>query len=73
MKVVVRVTPDSRKETIHEDGRGMLVMHVRARAQDNMANKRAVTLLARHLKVSPSRVRLIAGHRAQKKTFELQS
>jgi uncharacterized protein YggU (UPF0235/DUF167 family) len=72
MRVVVHVTPDSRKESIAVGKRGAIEIHVREPAQENRANKRTTVLLTRHLKVPAESVRLVAGHRAQKKTFELQ-
>lgn len=70
MKVVVKVWPGSPKERVLES-EGVLELYIRDPAQNNMANKRVKTILARRFGTSESNVRLMTGARARKKTYEV--
>ncbi|BBY83820.1 DUF167 domain-containing protein [Mycolicibacterium pulveris] len=70
--VVVRVKPGSRKGPLVETGDdGSLTIYVKERAVDGKANEAVVKVLARHLGVAPSRVRLVSGRTARIKRFRI--
>jgi len=70
MFIKIKVFPDSPKELI-EDRNSKLYFFVKQSATQNQANIAASKLLARHLGIPERKVRLIIGHHAQNKTFEI--
>lgn len=72
MIVSVRVKPGSAKGPLVEVGDdGQLTVYVRERPVDGKATKAVVRLLAEHLGVAPSRVRLVSGAASRIKRFEI--
>ncbi|MCV7279364.1 DUF167 domain-containing protein [Mycolicibacterium flavescens] len=72
MIVTVRVKPGSAKGPLVESGDdGDLTVYVRERPVDGKATKAVVKLLAEHLGVAPSRVRLVSGAASRIKRFEI--
>ncbi|MFC9787590.1 DUF167 domain-containing protein [Rhodococcus sp. NPDC127528] len=71
--VAAQIKPNSKKgplvETLDD---GTLLLYVRAPAVEGKANKAAEELLARHLGLSKSAVRLISGATSRHKRFEVQ-
>lgn len=47
------------------------VLRVRERAIDGAANEACIQALAQVLRVAPSRITLLRGHRARRKTFAI--
>ncbi|MBD8478680.1 DUF167 family protein [Microbacterium sp. CFBP 8794] len=72
MQLTVFVKPGSRRGPLVEDGPDGLVVHVRERAVDGAANAGAARVLAAHFDVAPSRVRVVRGHTARVKRFEVE-
>lgn len=72
MIIAVLVKPGSRKGPLVEVGAdGELTIYVPERAVDGKANEAVVKLLAGHLGVANSRVRLISGATARRKRFRI--
>ncbi|CAN5289480.1 DUF167 domain-containing protein [soil metagenome] len=72
MIIAVRVKPGSRKGPLVEaDVDGGLTIYVPERAVDGKANEAVTKLLAEHLGVASSRVRLISGATARMKRFRI--
>lgn len=70
--MAVLVKPGSRKGPLVETGDdGVLVLYVREPAVEGRATKAAGELLARHLGVPKSRVRLVSGATARHKRFRV--
>ncbi|WP_166443440.1 DUF167 domain-containing protein [Tsukamurella sputi] len=68
--VTCTIKPGSRKGPVVEIGDdGALTLFVREPATEGKANRAAVGLLAAHLGVPKSRVRLIAGQTSRLKRF----
>lgn len=68
--VVCVIKPGSRKgPAVEVAGDGSLTLYVRAPAVDGKANDAAVALLAEHLDVPKSAVRLVAGRTSRLKRF----
>ncbi|MGV0645011.1 DUF167 domain-containing protein [Mycolicibacterium sp. XJ879] len=71
--LVVRVKPGSRKGPLVEVGDdGSTTIYVQERAVDGKANEAVTKVLAGHLGVPPSRVRLISGKTTRTKRFRVE-
>jgi hypothetical protein len=71
MKILVRVKPNSREETLTALADGSWLAKVKAPAQEGKANAALVALLAKHFAVSKSQVSLVVGQRGRQKIFEI--
>ena len=71
MKVLVKVTPNSRVEGITLDDTRLLVK-VKEPPREGKANRAVVRLLAEYYKVSPSSVRIISGFGSRNKVIEIE-
>lgn len=71
MKVIVRVTPKSRREHFAVAPNGEFKAMVREMPERNEANDRVQQLVARHFNVPLTSVRFLTGQRSRKKTFEV--
>jgi uncharacterized protein len=70
--ISVRVKPASKKGPLVEIGPlGELTVYVRERAVDGKANAAVISVLAEHLGVARSRVRLVSGATARTKRFRV--
>ena len=71
MKISVRIKPNSRhrEEVVKIDD--TLTVYVKAPAIEGRANAAAIKLLARHFKVSTSKVKLVHGATSKYKIFEI--
>lgn len=58
----MHVMPESKREHVEERARNSYVVSVKEPAERNLANKSAVRLLAKHLKIPAAKVRIISGH-----------
>ena len=71
--VVVRIKPGSRKGPLVEVGDdGELTIYVRERAVEGKANEAVIKLLAAHLDVPRSRLKLVSGATSRVKRFRLK-
>ncbi len=72
MKISVLLKPNSRhlEEVITNDD-GSLTIYTKAPAIEGRANLAAVKLLAKHLGVAPSKVKLLRGTSSKYKIFEI--
>ncbi|MFZ2593273.1 MAG: DUF167 domain-containing protein [Minisyncoccia bacterium] len=65
----VKAYPEARKEVWQQVQELQFDAYVKEPAQDNRANKRIVTLIARHFSVPLQNVRMLTGARTRGKTF----
>jgi uncharacterized protein YggU (UPF0235/DUF167 family) len=70
--VRVKAFPDSPKESIEETAPGSFRIFVREPAERNEANRRILEVLALHLGLPPSRLRMIKGHKEPAKLIEIR-
>jgi uncharacterized protein YggU (UPF0235/DUF167 family) len=68
----VKAFPDAPHEHFEENEKGTYRIFVREPAQDNRANKRITFLVAQHLQIEPSLVRMIRGHKGTSKLLEIR-
>jgi len=74
MYVKVRALPGAKKERIIEmDDRRELTIHVREPAQQNMANRRIIEILAERFSVPPRTIQMLSGFRSPNKVFSIES
>ena len=72
MKISVHIKPNSRhREEVMKNDDDTLTVYIKAPAIEGRANAAAVKLLAKHFKVSPSKVKLVRGVTSKYKIFEI--
>ncbi len=71
MKYHVTVRPNAKENRIAEKAPGEFAVWVKAPAREGKANEAVCRLVAEHLGVAPSRVRLVHGRLAKKKVIEI--
>lgn len=60
IKVVVNV--NSKKENLIQKNKDHFEIWVKEKAENNMANKKVIELLAKHFSISSKNIRIINGH-----------
>lgn len=58
----VQVVSSASRESFRQKSKDHFEIFVKEKAEQNMANRRVIELLARHFKVSKLKVRIINGH-----------
>ena len=72
MKISVHLKPNSRhREEVVPNDDGSLTIYTKAPAIEGRANLAAAKLLAKHLGVAPSMVKLVRGATSKYKVFEV--
>lgn len=72
MKISVRIKPNSRhREEVVKNDDDTLTVYIKAPAIEGRANAAAIKLLAKHLKVASSNVKLVRGATSKYKIFEI--
>ena len=72
MKVSVHIKPNSRhREEVVKNDDDTLTVYIKAPAIEGRANAAAIKLLAKHFKVTPSKVKLVRGATSKYKIFEI--
>ena len=71
MFVKVQVTTGARKEKFEKIGDNAFSASVREKAERNLANARVCALLSAHFKVPTRAVRIVSGHHAKSKLFNV--
>jgi len=71
MRIEIKVKPGSKKEEVLPLGDGAFKVSVKERAIEGRANEAVRDALAKHFKVSKSKVQLLGGLRNKTKRFEI--
>ncbi|QJU09586.1 DUF167 domain-containing protein [Candidatus Saccharibacteria bacterium oral taxon 488] len=72
MKISVHLKPNSRhREEVVMNDDGSLTIYTKAPAIEGRANLSAAKLLAKHLGVAPSKVKLVRGATSKYKVFDI--
>ena len=72
MKIFAHLKPNSRhREAVVPNDNGSLTIYTKAPAIEGRANLAAAKLLAKHLGVAPSKVKLLRGATSKYKIFEI--
>ncbi len=72
MFIRVHAIPDAKKEKVIREDETTFTISVKEPATQNFANKRIREVLARELGVSPTQVRLLAGHQNRSKMYSVE-
>ena len=72
MLIHVKVTTEANHYSIEEKRPTAFNISVKEPALENKANRKVVSMLAEHFKVSPAKIRIITGHHAPGKIFEIE-
>jgi len=72
MYVRVLVHPDSKKERILQASETEYTISVREKAERNQANRKIVEIIASEFNVEEDRVRIVSGHRSQRKIISIE-
>ena len=70
-RIAVRVTPRGGREALTRDDAGAIHIRVTALPEDGKANEAVRKLLARALRIAPSRLTLVGGATARDKLFRV--
>jgi uncharacterized protein YggU (UPF0235/DUF167 family) len=70
-EIRVRVVPNSRRESVAQGKGDVLEVRVREKAERGEANARVRQLVALHVGVPLSKVRILAGQRSPTKRFSI--
>jgi len=70
MKIQVKVKPNSRSEEVRREGDSFIVK-VKEPPREGKANQAVIRLLAEHLGVPKSQVRILSGSKSKNKVVEV--
>lgn len=68
----VKVKAGAREESFKQINEDHFEISVREKAERNMVNKKVLELIAKHFKISKSKVRIINGHRHPSKLVVIE-
>jgi len=71
MKISVTVKPNAKEEKAVQNDDGNFTVSVKAPSREGKANARLLKVLAKHLGIAPSRIRIVSGASARKKIVEI--
>lgn len=71
MKFQVRVKPNSSESKIEDFGNGRYLVYVKGEAEHNEANIELLNLMAKHLGVPASKIKILSGLNNKDKTLEI--
>ena len=71
MLVRVKAEAGARKEKFDKVSEGVFAISVLEKPQLNRANARIRALIAAHYKIPPKSVRIVSGHHAKSKLFDV--
>ena len=72
MYVRVLVHPGAKKERILQESETEYTITVREKAERNQANRRIVEIIANEFNVEENRIRMVSGHRSQRKIISIE-
>ena len=72
MKIRVKVKPNAKKDEVKQIENDYFEIRVTVVPEKGKANKRAIELLSKYLKVPKSRIKLIRGETSREKLFEVE-
>ena len=71
MHIHLKVKTKAKKEMIEDVGKNHFQISVKEVAENNLANKRVLELVATHFKIPISKVHMIKGHKSSSKLILL--
>ena len=74
VKIPVKVKPNSKQNLVEPANEGRyIIVRVKAKAVEGMANAAVITLLSDHFKVPKNRISIIKGFKSRNKLIEIES
>lgn len=71
-RISVKITPNSKKEGIIDEGNNCFKVKVRAPAIERKANEAMIKLLSEHFDIPKSRIKIVRGEFAKNKIVEIE-
>jgi uncharacterized protein YggU (UPF0235/DUF167 family) len=71
MYVKVLAYPNSKREKVVKIKENQFEIHVKEKAERNLANKRILTIIALEFNTDEKTVRMVSGHRKQSKMISI--
>ncbi len=71
MYVKIRVQTEAKREEIRQIKPDHFEVSVKEPAKQNLANKRAMELVALHFKIPVKKVKIVSGHHSPSKIFSI--
>lgn len=71
MKITVKVKPNSRTNEVREIEPGFFEVRVSVPPEKGKANQKVIELIAKHVKVPKSRIKIISGELYKEKILEI--
>ena len=71
MKIDVRVKPNSRMEEVTQEGMSTFTVRTKEPPIEGRANRAVVRLLAKHLGIRESQLRIVKGLKSKTKVIEI--
>jgi len=71
MYIKINALTTQKQEFLQETGTNRFLVSVRQKPEQNQANKRIIELMALHLSISVSSVRIVSGHHKPSKIFDI--
>ncbi|BCW98636.1 MAG: hypothetical protein KatS3mg024_1463 [Armatimonadota bacterium] len=72
VRLKVRVTPKSSRESVTSGGDGVLHVRVNAPPAEGQANRAVVAALAKALRIPKSNISIVSGETSRSKTVEIR-
>ncbi len=69
----VKVLAGMKKESLKQKSEDHFEISVKEKAEQNMANKRVLEIVAEHFKIAKNKVRIINGHHSPSKLLIIES
>ena len=71
MYIRVRVSAGAKKEAFTKGAEDSFLVSVKEPAEQNLANKRVLELVAKHYSIEPKQIRIISGHHSPGKILSV--
>ena len=71
MYIRVRVSAGAKKESFTQTAEDSFLVSVKEPAEQNLANKRVLELVAKHYSIEPKQIRIISGHHSPGKILSV--
>jgi uncharacterized protein YggU (UPF0235/DUF167 family) len=72
MLIRVRVKTNAKKEEITAEPKNIFAVSLKEKPEQNLANKRLVLVLGKHLRVPIANIRIVRGHKAPLKVISVK-
>lgn len=72
MRILVKVKPNSKKESVEKNNDTDFVLSVKSAAKEGKANEAVIKLLSRYFDLPKSRIVIKTGHKSRNKIIDLE-